>query len=216
MPLRAAAAASAVPAGRIGYDLDADVLLLHTIQPASVVEALFSTGMLRADPALIDSPWPEAYEWMNRMMSARLPTEGDAALWLWARIRRSELITLCRRARGDVLLTCRVPRERVLLSHFMEWHGPLNSALVVPPVRGESAEEYSTRVDRVFDDFYGRLTAAGMARRPIGEWPESLREEVERSWDAIFDVPSYPRFDSWQATVHELIVGDVVDAVLLL
>jgi hypothetical protein len=63
---------------------------------------------------------------MYGQMDARLPTFGDGAIWLWARIRRQELVELCGLAPGRVLLTCRVPRERVLLSHFGDWHAVLN------------------------------------------------------------------------------------------
>ncbi|WP_416779510.1 DUF3841 domain-containing protein [Microbacterium lacticum] len=117
----------AVPPGRIGYDLDADVLLLHTIQTSAAVDELRKNGVLRPRPEHTASEWPEAYAWMVRMMGERLPTSGSTAVWLWARIRRYDLISNCRRAvvpgqEPQVLLTCRIPRERVLLSQFDEWH----------------------------------------------------------------------------------------------
>ena len=55
-------------------------------------------------------------------MAARLPTKGNAAVWFWAQIRRQELVELSKESPEEVLLTCRVPRERVLLSQFGDWH----------------------------------------------------------------------------------------------
>lgn len=163
-PIRSAVPDKVVPPGRIGYDLDADVLLLHTIQTTTAVEELLTTGILRPDPELVDSSWPDAYTWMRRMMGERLPTSGNAALWLWARIRRVDLVGNCRCARGEVLLTCRIPRKRVLLSHFDEWHSVLNADVAIPKLPGESEDEFDARWDQVYDDFHARINAAGVGR----------------------------------------------------
>lgn len=214
-PIRTAAPALALPPGRIGYDLDAETLLLHSIQPAGAFDVLLDTGVLRADSAVVASPWPEAYEWMNRMMAERLPTSGDTALWFWARTRRRDLVDLCRQNRGEVLLTCRIPRERVLLSHFVEWHAALNSWLSVPQQAGESEDDYDKRNDREFDDFVARRDAAGLQHAPLKTWPSEFRTEMERSWECIFDRSLFPKADQWQATAHELFAEDVVEAVRL-
>lgn len=212
--IRTAAPGAAVPPGRLGHDLDAETLLLHSIQTGEAVDSLLAAGMLRADPAAVaESPWPDVYAWMNRMMAERLPTSGDAVLWFWARIRRRHLVHLCRRARGEVLLTCRIPRERVLVSHFGEWHATLNSWLSVPQHPGESEDDYDKRNDREFDAFAARVDAAGVRNAPLETWPSELRTEVERSWACIFDRTLFPKTDQWQATVHELRAEEVVEAV---
>jgi hypothetical protein len=216
IPIRSAAPDKAVPPGRIGYDLDADVLLLHTIQTTTAFEELLTTGILRQEPALADSSWPDAYDWMRRMMAARLPTSGDAALWLWAQIRRVDLVDNCRRARGEVLLTCRVPRERVLLSHFDEWHAVLNANVAIPKRPGESEDEFDKRWGQVYDDFRARINAAGAGNTRVSRWPAELRAEAERSWEGIFDRTKFGTRDYWQATVHELRADDVVGAVRIL
>lgn len=214
-PTRSAPPERALPAGRIGYDLDADVLRLHTIQTVQAFEQLQQTGALRADPARVCTEWPEAYGWMSRMMQERLPTTGDTALWLWARIRRDDLVRMCRRERGQVLLECRVPRARVLLSHFDEWHSALNVWPAVPRIPGEPDADYDRRYDQVVDDFRARLDAAGADRGQISSWSADLRADVEQSWECMFDRSWYGRFDCWQATVHELLASDVVEAVLI-
>src|ERR1700722_21009523 len=78
----------AVPAGRVGYDLDAGCLLLHTVQPAAALDVLHATGVLRGDPQLADADFADSYEWMYRRVARRVPTSREGALWLWARTRR--------------------------------------------------------------------------------------------------------------------------------
>lgn len=83
--------AEAVPPGRMRHDISEDRILLHTIQTAEAFGALLSNGMLRPDPALAEPPLhADGYDWMFRQMAARLPTFGDGAIWLWARIRRQD------------------------------------------------------------------------------------------------------------------------------
>jgi hypothetical protein len=153
---------------------------------------------------------------MYRQMAARLPTIGTAALWLWARTTRRDLVSCCRRSRGQVLLTCRVPRERALLSHEVEWHHVLNGSLgEMPRLPGESGDDAFARWEKASDAFEARLEAAGVKRRtaPARDWPADLREEIEQSWERIFDRRSYGPHEFWQATVHALHAGDLVEAV---
>jgi hypothetical protein len=197
----------------MGYDLAADRLLLHTIQTEAAFEALLSDGVLVPDNALAVPEYADAYAWMIRQMAARLGTVGDGALWFWARTRREDLVESCRFSRGEVLLTCRVPRDRVLLSHFVDWHAALNACPIVPDLPGESEDAYDVRLDKVFDDFYARLAAAGAQNAGIAGWPEDLRTWVEQSWEYALDPANYGRFETWQGTMHALHLDDVVEAV---
>ncbi len=215
-PIRYADPECALPAGRVGYDITAESLLLHTIQTAEAFDCLRTSGMLVPDPRLACPDFDDAYDWMCRRMAARLPTSGDSALWLWARIRRRELVDSCRRSRGSVLLTCRVPRQRLLLSHFDDWHMVLNRVLYVPPLTGESDDDHWKRWEPVWDAFVARCEAAGVRDQPLGEWPDRLRGRIERSWEAILDPANYGKYERWQATVHALHTEDVVEAVRIL
>jgi hypothetical protein len=214
-PVRRADPEHAVPSGRLGYDLDADRLLLHTVQSANAFGTLCATGVLRPDPALADPLFMDSYEFMYRQMAARLPTSGNGALWLWARTTRKDLVSCCRRSRGKVLLTCRVPRERVLLSNEVEWHHVLNRGLgEMPKLPGESGDDAFARWEKASDAFEARLEAARVERlaTPVRDWPADLKDEIERSWERIFDRGSYGPHEFWQATVHALHADDVVEA----
>jgi hypothetical protein len=204
----------AVPPGRVGYDLDAERLLLHTVQTARAVDALITTGTLRPDPALAEADFAGAYAWMYRQMRERLPTGGNGALWLWARTRREHLVSCCHHARGQVLLTCRVPRDRVLLSHFDGWHSVLNRGLgMLPRLPGESEDDAFARWEKASDELDDRLEDAGVRAAPVTDWPADLRSEIERSWECIFDRSNYGRYEVWQATVHALHAEDVVETI---
>ena len=50
-----------MPPGRVGCDLDAGRLLLHTVESARAFDALITTGALRLDPALADADSADAY-----------------------------------------------------------------------------------------------------------------------------------------------------------
>lgn len=197
----------------MGYDLAADRLLLHTIQTEAAFESLLSTGVLVPDNSLGEPLFADAYAWMLRQMAARLGTEGDGALWFWARIRREDLVESCRLARDEVLLTCRVPRERVLLSNFADWHSVLNACPLVPDLPGESDDAFSARIDKVLEDFDDRLKAAGARDAGIAGRPEDLRAEAEQSWELALDPANYGRYETWQGTMHRLHLEDVVEAV---
>ncbi|WP_171042457.1 DUF3841 domain-containing protein [Sinomonas gamaensis] len=214
-PIRSARRGDAVPPGRIGYDTTAPVLLLHTVQTEEALQELLDTGRLNPDPARAMEGYDDAYAWLLSHMEKRLPTRGNGMVWLWAKIRRDDLIHNIRYSDGKVLLTCRIPRERVLLSQYDDWHQVLNESPNILSLPGETPDEYEVRIEGIYDDLHARLKAAGAHRVPISAWPEELRLEVESSWEAIFDPANYTRRRYWQATVHELLAEDVVEAVRL-
>lgn len=215
IPVRQAAPGEAVARGRIGYDISADRLLLHTIQTEEAFDALLVSGVLVPDNALAEPLFAEAYDWMLRQMAARLPTVGNGAVWFWARTTRRDLVDACRQSSGNVLLTCRMPREHVLLSHFFDWHNVLNRQLQLPALRGESDDAYCSRMDRALDDFNARLQTSGARDAGIEHWPEDLRNEIEESWEHILEPGNYGHFECWQGTTHALAADNVVEAVRL-
>ena len=203
---------AAVPPGRIGYDLAAPQLLLHTVIDQDGYETLRATGVVRADPRRAPPDFAEAYAFMRAEHTRRIPgSTGGPLLWAWARTTRKHLIDTVRDTarwgeRPQVLLTCRLPRERVLLSEFVAWHAVLNRCLVVDDLPLEDQEA-------AVDAFFAERDRDSLGDVPLTQWPPALRERVLRSWQRIFDQRAHPRGSTWQGCVEHLEAGDVVDAV---
>lgn len=216
-------ASRAVPPGRIGYDLDADPLLLHSLLSADAYAQLASNGVLRVDPAHFNFPeFRAAYDWMRDQMRRRIPgSSGNYPIWLWAKIRRRDLIDSVRRDTrrhpGSILVTCRIPRNRCLLSHFDDWHHVLNAWPYIDcaePTTDAELAEYERRLDQAYAEHEARLEQAGLpATAPIEDWPADLRAQCDASWEAILDVTRYPASSCWQACVDTLQATDVTTAV---
>lgn len=204
-------------------DADPDAYVdLHTFQTFEAFDELRRIGVLEGSPRYWTEDFAEAYRWMKREMDRRLPTSGDGMVWMWAATTRRDLLGSARRARGDVLVSVRIPRKHVLLSHFGDWHCVLNRTLLIPGDRDAPWPDWETHCDRVWDDWSERTRDCFQS--PLKAWPEPLREELERSWQAIFDpatwVESYDGA-SWvparylQATAHRITLDEVTRAVRL-
>jgi hypothetical protein len=205
----------AVPPDPIGYDLDAAVLLLHTVQTPDAVEQLCNTGTLTPDPGLVYAYRHEQDKWMSKQMTARLSTTGVGILWLWAQITHKRLVEFCGSPPGQVLLTCQVPRERVLVSNYVGWNAVMDRTLApTPPAPGESQSDALTRQKAASNLLDARLRGAGVqCGAPFEDWPADLRAEVEQSWEGIFDHRAYGPQEEFQATVHMLHIEDVMNMV---
>lgn len=168
-----------------------ETLILHTIQTSDAWRQLAATGVLIPDVDRAEADFHIAYAWMDRQMSAR-GLMGEGMLWLWGRIPRQALRGSARLSPGSVLMTVRVPKDRVLLSDFADWHFVLNNAPYVAVRDGESDEEWEGRSDAI--------EAAG-------------RGAVEGTWEAIFDPDLWQEGGDLQATIREIRASDVVRAV---
>lgn len=215
-PVTTTSAAEAVTPGRLKFNISTPRMRMHSVQSAEALEELAATGRLLPDPAKAEPYFADAYAWLLRRMDAVLPTTGTGAIWLWARIKRLDLVDLCESSRGQVLLTCDIPKERVLLSHYMDWHAVLNCCPHIPEIVGESDEDFPARLDRAFTI---SRHVSGQSRcvetDPYSEWPKGLRRDLERGWESILDTRTYGRYESWQATAHYIESSDVVAAVRL-
>lgn len=203
----------AVPWGEPCGGLASTPLRLHTVQTEGAYRVLAESGVLCGDPSLSDQVFVDAYAWLAGEMDRRLPTTGPGMLWGWARITRRQLVSNVRCARGEVLLTVEVARERVLLHNYEDWHAVLNHGLLVPCTQGETVEEWWKRAEPLIDDFDARLGDSDLSSRSAGDWPVELREELLASWAAIFDPATWSASECIQATLHELRASDVVRAV---
>ncbi|WP_436702383.1 DUF3841 domain-containing protein [Nocardioides sp. BYT-33-1] len=199
--------------GRLG-DLTANPLTLWTFQAPDAYLALTETGALGPSPEFEDPDLAHAYPWMRRHAGSRLPTEGRGLLWLWPMTTRRSLREQAKHAGRDVLLTVRMPREHVLLSDFGAWHVVLNNSFHVAPEVGESDDAWWARAEPIIDDWHSRLAASRAGGEPDRDhWPAPLREEAERSWEAIFDSATWRAGTQLQAVAHAVHAEQVVAAV---
>ena len=214
-----------VPAApHVQADADSDAYVdLHTFQTVKAFEELRQTGVLEGSPRYWEPDFAEAYGWMKREMDCRLPTSGDGMVWMWAATTRRELLNSARRYRGEVLISVRLPRKQVLLSHFGDWHSVLNRTLLIRGDHDLPWPDWEARFDRSWDEWSERTSHCD--QMSLASWPRPLREELERSWQSIFDpsawVESYDGA-SWvparhiQATTHRITLDAVTRAVRLL
>jgi hypothetical protein len=172
---------------RTHLDLDAGLVRLYSVQSADAYRVLAERGCLTGDPGFAEPEFLDAYAWLAAEMNRRLSTQGVAMLWAWACIARRDLVRDMGRQRGSVFLMLRVPRERVLVHSYGDWHMPLNRSLHLPPEPGESMEAWSLRTDPISEAFDDRVKAAvGDLGVPVSQWPDDLRNQIETSWRAIF------------------------------
>lgn len=189
-------------------------VVLHTVQHPAVWADLTRLGTYEPSRWLADHDFADGYAWMHQQMADRLPTRSEGILWLWAQ-RQRRVLRVERPGAGHVLLTCRVPRQNVLISHFADWHCVLNRSPLIATVPGETQEEYGRRLDLILDDFYDRCDAVGVTNAPLTTWPVSLREELETTWTGVFDPAQWSTGATLQATAHSLSIEHVLRAVHL-
>lgn len=206
---------AAFMANRFG-DLDRPALELVTIQSREVAESIMSGRRHAPDPTFVDPAFAEATRWLVLQMNELLPSSGASTVWLWARIPRRSLRTHLRMNRGDVVLRCRVPRERVLLTGFGDWHVVLNHAPFVAPAAGERDQDYEARLDEEYERIARRLAQDGLpANAEWSSYPIDLQRSLEAGWKKMISTP-ITRGAAVQATAHYLDPDDVRDAFLIL
>lgn len=224
-------ASQAIPTGRLDYIWTDATVVLHTVQRLDVLTSLERDGLVV--PTLEHSDhhedWPIAYAWMADQVAARTGVNHGtgAVFWAWAYTTRSALVSSvahsARWARKDndpqVLLTLRVPAERVVVSCFSEWH----SVLMALPVM--SAEESALcEAAAESDEFYNGELIDEFCRRTGKDWwnyeeaTDSERQRCHDSWSHCLrpaGVRPRVRNTHWQACLPDLRAIDVHDAVIL-
>lgn len=200
------------PPLRVVSDPTAEMLTMHSIQTADAYKSLVDDGVLAGESWRGEPEFQEAYSWMLRQMAHRdIPGPRDRMTWLYVSTTRRELRWNARRARGEILLTVRVPRERLLISDLADWHAVLNRYLHVPLEPGDSEATWEERWTALDAEFSAR--ADPYESLPLEQWPAGLRAELETSWEAIFDPATWAESRTLQATIRELHAEDVTRAV---
>lgn len=198
---------------------------LYTCQPRFVYDILCKEGRFFPRPQEAGDEWffadapreQAAYEWLCREMERRnlaRPAPDTYPVWAWHQYDgvarpKPDLRRLRYESRDErqVMLTLDVPDAELILHDFTAWHYPLNGSYI------------GTR--RATADFERRCKVAGFALyagTPLGH--PALREELELSWQAIFDIKGIRRMmgvtastQTVQATFWELRADQVIGAV---
>lgn len=169
-------------------------MILSTMQPPAVWEAIQATGVYRPEESLMETlpDFKPAYEWMVKQMESRIGPRPDGVQWpVWAwymnnnrtghlDLRRSEN----RCFEPTVCIEIEIPDDQVLLSAFIDWHNVLNDGFCTNDLDEYEALEKLTEV------------------LPI----EEAKRIKEETWTRIFDLSPRPEgpVSDIQATFWQL------------
>lgn len=158
---------------------------LWTIQGIEIYEQLQREGVAYCTrPAAGDEPvFVRAYRWMAGQMRKRIGEPSVAGiefpLWAWyqynsAKSNRPPMSIHDAQEGLSVFMELEIPEKDVLLSEFSNWHAVLNEGPI------DNWKKIFRKTD-LLDKEFGR-------RLPFGEYPLEIQEEIERSWEAVFDL----------------------------
>lgn len=186
---------------------------LWTIQPASVLEPLRESGVLRVDRMKLVGV-PHAYRWLARQLRRRVPGYRGGLPW-WFSTKRPDLRRhRFRWPRGEALVRLEVELDSARVASFPSWAWDL---VYTGDFLARSLSEY-------------RSWEAGLRRAGIdedtGPLPLPWRSHLERSWERLFtalpDRPwrGYRRLRGWallgtEAVAEEIRASDVRSATRL-
>ena len=162
------------------------------------------------------------YAWMAEQMERRLkipgPSKNAMPIWAWYQWEGAARCKPDLRSGGylptgepGVCVELEVTDDRVLLSDFDLWHYVLNYWYL--PESEKDGKAFEKKLARAGPSFYGCDR-----HHPLPH--VRYRQEIERSWERIFDtdwsdrghaIASPPKKKSIQATLWELSVDDVVE-----
>ena len=165
-----------------------------------------------------DAKFVYSYHWMAEQMRRRIgepPVEGlEFPLWAWyqyvsAKKRQPPRRPLYIPEGTSAYMEIEIPDNRVLLSDFNCWHAVLNQCALAD----------WKRIDKKTDP----LDKAAGRYLDFMEYPLEIREEIVKSWEAVFDLNrrdkdvgrTHRRNRSIQATFWALLPEDVVSVELL-
>lgn len=191
---------------------------LWTIQGIEIYEQLVKEGVTYCTkPSWGDEEvFMYAYHWMAGQMRKRIgepPIEGiEYPLWAWYQYDSAKKNKPPRNKNNVpeglyVYMEIEMHEDEVLLSDFDEWHSPLNRG----PVRNWKKIWKKMELQ---DKIAGRSL-------DFMEYPQELRQEIEDSWEGIFDLDirekgvKHKRNRSIQATFWALYIENIVSAEFL-
>jgi len=161
---------------------------LWTLQHENVLNIVREKGVFRADGRRCDRDFRDAYAWIRLQVKKRVSgATGRPLVRAWKQpkpdLRRSGHLY---KGTPGVRIELEIPDERVVLSDFDGWHFRLNASYL--PISGPDSEawyEQDRNRLREFQRENPRVTMMELNRRI----DEDVREEIESSWQRMFDLP---------------------------
>ena len=193
---------------------------LWTIQGIVIYEKLLKDGVTYCTkPSWGDEEnFMYAYHWMAEQMRKRIgepPIEGiEYPLWAWyqydsAKKNKPPRNTNIVPEGHSVYMEIEIPEKDVVLSDFNSWLAPLNQG----PVR--NWKKIWKKID-----LQNKIAGRSL---DFMEYPQELRQEIEDSWEAVFDLDlrekgisrTHKRNRSIQATFWALYLENIVSVEFL-
>lgn len=193
---------------------------LWTIQGIEIYEQLVRDGVTYCTKPIWgdEDNFMYAYHWMAEQMRKRIgepPIEGiEYPLWAWYQYDSAKKNRPPRNTNNvleglSVYIEIEIPEKDVVLSDFNSWHAPLNRG----PIRNWK---------KIWKKIDLQNITAGRSL-DFMEYPPDLRQEIEDSWEAIFDLDrrdkevgrTHKRNRSIQATFWALYPENIVSVEFL-
>ena len=159
---------------------------LWSIQEASKLDEINSTGKLICTENKYSLEWDNEYKWMAGQMNEKIglpKNENQYPIWAWYQYQDSKHKKPDLRKSGHLPSGTNGSRiefeksiENVLLSDFVLWHYPL------------SYKEIIANNEKECDEFELRLKTLKIDKTEYRQLPENIQKEIEISWQRIFDM----------------------------
>ena len=185
---------------------------LWTIQPLAVWTNLIKTGTLLVDPTHedfadgSDKQMLEAYDWLREQMYVRIPNyDGGYPWWAYTHFLDLRFYRFQQRPPNNinVRIELAIPREKVLLSAYGDWHCVLNRTFCP---YDDSEEGYEIEFERWVDE----AKSVGVNVFNACPLPEPWECNLRTSWSNIFDVEPRSVGRTVQGTFEKLELAEVV------
>lgn len=158
---------------------------LWTIQGIEIYHQLQSEGIAYCTKPSWgdDEMFMYGYHWMANQMRKRIgepPVDGlEYPLWAWYQYDSAKKKRPPRNPSNvpegmSAYMEIEIPDSLVLLSDFSSWHAVLNQCALAD----------WKKIDKKTD----KLDKAAGRRMDFKEYPEDVQKEIEKSWEAIFDL----------------------------
>ena len=156
---------------------------LWTIQGIAIYEQLQREGVAYCTKPVTGEHFDflHTYHWMAGQMRKRIgnpPVEGvEYPMWAWFQYNSSKDKKPPRSPKDiaeglSVYIEIEIPDNEVLLSDFGLWHAPLNKCPL------DDWKRIYKEINKLDEDAGGAFD----------EYPSSIQKDIEKSWEAVFDI----------------------------